>query len=278
MEAMLAQKRRVRSPVGAGMFYPDDRKEMLNYLRSFGFEEGKGGFAQAFIAPHAAWSYSGTLIANAFSSAMGRSRNIRSVVILGPIHDKRESGLFLSNSHSFHTPLGNIPVDKQMSEELEFHGDYIEINDIPHLGEHSIEILLPFVKYCFPEASIVPILMGQPNAIYIHDLANALKAVITPVLNETLIIVSCNLSCDTNQATARTLAEETVNLFTARNTPALSSAVLDGRLNACGGALVAGLFESGLLDKTHTCSAADNLVSAVSTENNTVFYSEFSYI
>jgi len=278
MEAVLAQKRRIRVPVGAGMFYPEDRKEMLDYLRSFGLEEGSGGHARAIIAPHGAWSYSGRLVASAFSSAMGRSKSIKRVVILGPIHDKREKGLFLSNSHSFHTPLGNIPVDHEMSEELEIRSSFFEINDIPHLGEHSIEILLPFVKYCFPHASIVPILMGQPKAQYIYDLAQALKAVITPVLDETLIVVSCNLSCDTDQKTARLLAEECLRLFAERNSPALASAILDGRLNACGGALAASLFESGLLDKTQTYSAADNLVSAVGTENNTVFYSELSYV
>lgn len=185
--------------------------------------------------------------------------------------------MFLSNSHSFFTPLGNIPVDRTISEELEFQSSFFEINDIPHLGEHSIEILLPFVKYCFPNASIVPILMGQPKAQYIYDLANALKTVITPVLDETLIIVSCNLSCDADQKTARQLAEECFRLFSEKNAAALSTAVLDGKLNACGGALVAGLFESGLLSKTQNCSAAGDLISAVSAENSTVFYSEFSY-
>jgi len=283
MEAVLSQKRRVRSPVGAGMFYPDDKEEILDYFRSFGLEESspagkQGGYAQAIIAPHGAWSYSGKLVADAFSSAMGRNGNIRRVVILGPIHDKREKGLFLSNSYSFYTPLGNIPVDKEMSEELEFHGSFFEINDIPHLGEHSIEILLPFVKYCFPNASIVPILMGQPKVQYIKDLAQALKTVIMPVLEETLIVVSCNLSCDTDQKTAQLLAEEALSLFSEKNSPALASAVLNGKLNACGGALVAGLFESGLLDNTHICSVADNLVSAVSAENNTVYYSELSFV
>jgi len=277
MEAMLAQKRRVRGPIGSGIFYPEERKEVLDYLRSFDLEEGRGGCAQAIIAPHGAWSYSGQLVADAFTSAMGRSEDIKKVVILGPCHDKRENGLFLSNSHAFHTPIGNILVDHEITERLEFSGSFFEINDIPHLGEHSIEILLPFVKYCFPKASIVPILMGQPKAQYIYDLAQALKTVITPVLDETLIVISCNLSCDNDKATARLLAEEVLQLFSERNSPALASGILDGRLNACGGALVAGLIESGLLSKTHSCSIADNLVSAVGAENNTVYYGELSY-
>jgi hypothetical protein len=288
MEAMLAQRKRVRSPVVAGMFYPDDKVEILDYLRSFDLPTGRQGLekdishldrqgrcAKAIIAPHGAWNYSGMLAANAFSSAMGRSRQIKRVVILGPVHDKRVKGLFLSNSHSFYTPLGNIPVDQEMTEEIEFYGDSFEINDIPHLAEHSIEILLPFVKYCFPQASIVPILMGQPGAQYIFDLAQALKKVVIPVIHETLIVVSCNLSSNNDEKTARFLAEECLRLFAEMNAPALASAVLEGRLNACGGALVVSLFESGLLDKA--CSAAGNLVSAVSAENNTVYYSGISF-
>jgi AmmeMemoRadiSam system protein B len=277
MDVVLAQKRRIRSPVGAGMFYPEEKKEMLDYIRSFGLESGSGGHAQAIIAPHGAWNYSGALVASAFSSAMGRSNGIKRVVILGPIHDKREKGIFLSNSYSFYTPLGNIPVDYRVSEELESTGKYFETNDIPHLGEHSIEILLPFVKYCFPQASIVPVLMGQPDVQHIHDLASTLKTVITPIIDETLIVVSCNLSSNTDSLTAKLLAEECLRLFSEKNAPALASAILDGRLNACGGALVVSLFESGLLDRTRDCFIADNMVSAVGNENNTVYYSEVSF-
>jgi AmmeMemoRadiSam system protein B len=120
--------------------------------------------------------------------------------------------------------------------------------------------------------------MGQPKAQYIYDLAQALKTVITPVLEETLIVVSCNLSSSNDQKAARLVAEEVLRLFSEKNSPALASAILNGRLNACGGALAAGLFESGLLNNTHACSAADNMISAVSAENSTVFYSELSYM
>jgi len=276
MEALLAQRKRIRSPVAAGMFYPEDRSETLKIIESFGLKDG--GQARAIIAPHGAWSYSGALVASAFSSAMGRSGSIKRVVVLGPIHDKREKGLFLSNSHSFHTPLGNIHVDRKISKEIEQTGLYFETDDIPHLGEHSIEILLPFVKYCFPRASIVPILMGQADARYIHDLARALKTVIAPVLDETLIVVSCNLSCDNDSQTARLSAEKCLRLFSAKNAPALASAIGDGQLNACGGALVASLFESGLLDRTQVRFAEDKMVSAVGMENNTVYYSEVSFV
>jgi len=277
MKAVLAQRKRIRSPVGAGVFYPDDKKTLLAYIKSFGMDEGCGGSAQAIIAPHGAWRFSGTLAANAFFSAMGRSRSIKRVVILGPIHDRREEGIFLSNSYYFQTPLGKIPVDQKITEEFEFYGSFCEINDIPHLGEHSIEILLPFIKYCFPDASIVPVLMGQPNEYYITDLAKALKAVITPVLEETLLVVSCNLSSNNDVTKARLLAEESLRLFSVKNAATLASAIISGEVNPCGGALVVSLFESGLLEGKRFCSDAENMISAVDVENNTVFYNAVSF-
>jgi len=277
MDVLLAQRKRVRSPVGAGLFYPDDKADLLKLLGSFDLKNSKSGQAKAIIAPHGAWSYSGALAAGAFSQVMGRSGSIERVVILGPIHDKREKGLFLSNSHSFYTPLGNILVDRVITEQIKKTGDSFQINDIPHLGEHSIEILLPFVKYCFPKASIVPILMGQPGAQYIYDLANALRTVITPVMDETLIVVSCNLSCNKDERTARLCAEESLRLFSEMNAAPLASAILEGRLNACGGALVVSLFESGIVSAALTSSLTEKLVSAESAENSIVYYSSLSF-
>jgi len=257
------------------VYYPENKKEMLEFLKAFDLEPGNGRCAQAIIAPHGSWNLSGELAASAFSAAMGRSNNISRVVILGPVHDRREKGVFLSDSHSFHTPVGNINVDKDITEELEFAGEYLEINDIPHLGEHSIEILLPFVKYCFPSAAIVPVLMGQPERKYIKDLASALKSVISPLLDETLLVVSCNLSSNDDKETARNHARESLNLITGKNPSALTSAIIEGRLKPCGGALVASLLESGLVDKK-TCFSGE-MLSAASMENNTVFYSAVSF-
>ncbi|MDR3019837.1 MAG: hypothetical protein LBU66_02915, partial [Treponema sp.] len=71
--------------------------------------------------------------------------------------------------------------------------------------------------------------------------------------------------------------EECLRLFSKKDGPALATAVLNGKLDACGGALVVSLIESGLLDRTEAHFAVDNMVSAVSMENDTVYYSEVSY-
>jgi AmmeMemoRadiSam system protein B len=277
VEAMIALEERVRSPVVGGMFYPDYKAEALACMRSYGLERGRGGYAQAIIAPHGAWEISGPLTGIAFAAAAGRTggKSPSRVVIMGPIHDKREEGLFLSNSHSFQTPLGDIPVDEEISEAIESCSPLFEVNDIPHLREHSLEVLLPFVKYCFPRAAIVPILMGQPRAPVIAALAYALKIVIEPVLEDTLLVVSFNLAADSSKAMSRGMAEECMRLCAEKNAAAFKAAFLNGRINTCGGGLVASLLQSGLLDPMRAISQP--LLRVNGEGNTTVYYGALSF-
>jgi AmmeMemoRadiSam system protein B len=278
VEEIIALEKRIRSPVVNGLFYPEEKAETLVWIRSFGLERGKGGSARAIIAPHGAWELSGKLAAAAFGSAAGRSgdRSPSQVVLLGPIHDQQEGGVFLSDSHSFQTPLGDIPVDQEITEKLALSSSLLEINDIPHLQEHSIEVLLPFVKYCFPHASIVPILMGQPAESSISALAYALRLVFTPLIDDTLFVVSCNLAMDLNGARALGMAEECMRLFTEKRGIEFSLALCEKRVVTCGGAPVASLLQSGLVD-TMRPHPVSQLACARGEENKTVYYGALSF-
>ncbi|MDR1239501.1 MAG: AmmeMemoRadiSam system protein B, partial [Treponema sp.] len=254
MEDLISIVERARSPIVAGMFYPDDEIETIDCLTAFSVDKETGRRAAAIIAPHGAWDISGKIAGAAFSAAAGRygpgtAGDISQIVILGTVHDKNESGIFLSESDSFQTPLGNLPVDRDFCEELLSCNTLFELNDIPHLREHSIEVLLPFIKYCFPHVSIVPILMGNSRQILISTLAQALRIVFEPVMEDTLLVVSCNLSMNNNEALARVQAEECVRLLLGKKSAEFCAGVQNGRISACGGALAASLLESGLVDK-----------------------------
>jgi AmmeMemoRadiSam system protein B len=280
VEGIIALEKRVCSPIVEGLFYPEEKAGVLAYMKSIGLEKRKGGMAQAIIAPHGAWEISGSLAGAAFASAAGRTgrKSPSRVVIMGPIHNNREKGLFLSNSHSFQTSLGEIPVDREATEWLETYSSLFEENDIPHLREHSIEVLLPFVKYCFPRASIVPILMGGSREKHITTLAHALRAVFEPIMDETLMVISFNLALHPSEAAAQDMAGEYVQLFRENQHNELRLALQDGRITSCGGALVAALLKSGLMDKAHPYLASDSLMSARGEKDKTIFYGAFSFI
>ena len=279
VEEIIALGRRVRSSVVDGLFYPEDVAGVLAYMRKIGLKRGKGGQARAIIAPHGAWEFSGSLVGAAFSLAGGRTgRDYPSrVVIMGPIHDKRAEGLFLSNSDSFRTPLGDLPVDLETVEALESCSPFFQIDDIPHLQEHSIEVLLPFVKYCFPEASIVPILMGKPHKPLVSTLSQSLRNVLTHEMENTLLVVSFNMVVNQGEEEALDMAWECQNLLEEGKCAELCKILQNGRITSCGGGLVTALLQSGLVDTMNPRLASSSLQSALGENGRTVYYGAFSF-
>ncbi|MCL1931220.1 MAG: AmmeMemoRadiSam system protein B [Treponema sp.] len=277
---MITLEKRVRSPIMDGIFYPEDTAGVLAYMRNTGLKRGKGGLARAIIAPHGAWEISGSLTGAAFASAGGRTgkKSPSRVVIMGSIHDNQEEGIFLSNSHSFQTSLGDIAVDQEASGWLESYSPLFKVDDIPHLHEHSIEILLPFVKYYFPRASIVPILMGRPQEQHISALAHALKAVFEPLMADTLLVISFNMAMHYDEAAALNMADECMRLFKEGKYNELCTSFQNGRIASCGGALFAALLQSGLMDTARPCIPSDSLLSAKGEQGGTAYYSAFSFV
>jgi AmmeMemoRadiSam system protein B len=278
---MIALDKRVRSPIMDGLFYPEDTSTVLAYMQSIGLKRGKGGLARAIIAPHGAWEISGSVAGAAFASAAGRTgrKSPSRVVIMGQLHDSREDGIFLSDSHSFQTPLGDIAVDQMASGWLESYSPLFKVNDIPHLHEHSIEILLPFVKYCFPHASIVPVLMGQKSPSHegkrISALAHALRAIFEPIMADTLIVISFNLIVQSGGTPE--MAEECLRLFREKKLDELCAALQNGAITGCGGALFAALLQSGLLNSACPRIPSESMLSAKDEQDRTIYYSAFSF-
>jgi hypothetical protein len=58
------------------------------------------------------------------------------------------------------TPLGVVEVDKPLSEAIKRGSDIIDVDEVAHAHEHSLEVQLPFLQHLFgDEFKIVPICM-----------------------------------------------------------------------------------------------------------------------
>jgi AmmeMemoRadiSam system protein B len=252
---------RIRSPVASGLFYPDNPEDIKVFFASCGLDGLPRGEqaenALGIIVPHGAWNLSGKAAAEAFLSCRERWDSISKVVILGALHDPIRTGLFLSNSDFFETPLGELPVDGASSEELASCSTVFEINDMPHLREFSIEVLLPFVKHCFPDASIVPILMGFYSPRLIKGLAGALNVVFGGDHGRTLFVISTCLSKNKNSNAAFAQADRFIALLDEGNGDVIGSEFCNGGLSACGAPLAAACLECGLLVKKQDTLLSD---------------------
>jgi AmmeMemoRadiSam system protein B len=179
----------IRSPAVAGLFYPDDRRELLEMVR--GFLTGPAltlPAPKALIAPHAGYPYSGPIAGTAFAQLQTVRDSITRVVLVGPSHRVAFPGLALSSARTFQTPLGPVPVDHDAVAGMADLPDVILL-DHAHAQEHSLETHLPFLQVALKHFSIVPLVVGDTTPTAIASVFERLWG--GP---ETLICVSSDLS------------------------------------------------------------------------------------
>ena len=115
------------------------------------------------IAPHAGWRYSGRLAARVIAT-IGRVASPKTILCFGAVHVPGVWNSAVFAKGAFSTPLGPVEVDRELASAIsEAARGVVEIDPEPHLGEHSIEVLVPFIAALLPSARIVPILV-PPSA------------------------------------------------------------------------------------------------------------------
>ena len=183
----------VRPFLQTGNWYPGNRSalsELMNELFAGAAKSGTKHRPRALLVPHAGLRYSGKCAAKAFSGLKGW--RIDRVIILGVAHRAALSGACVSDFSADRTPLGDIPVDTQITAELGklpgFH-----VNDRTMVYEHSIENELPFLQYVLKgqQFRIVPVLFGSVSRTQLKDFAKNLKRYVTET---TLIVASSDLT------------------------------------------------------------------------------------
>lgn len=164
----------VRYPTVAGMFYPgqaaDCREQVQECLR----DAPPADFLRpiyAGVVPHAGWAYSGPTAARVFAAVAAQGAP-DTFVLFGAVHHWGVSRAALYGSGSWQTPLGDLPIDAELAAEmLRANGDLLVDQPHAHADEHSIEVQLPFVKYLFPQAHILPI--ATPPEVHTEQVGRA---------------------------------------------------------------------------------------------------------
>jgi len=194
---------RVRAAAVAGFFYPGDpadlSAEVDACLASVPSPPAKTPLPKALIVPHAGYVYSGSIAASAFAQLAPLPGAIRRVVLLGPAHRVFLRGLAAPRVEAFATPLGVVPVDRAAIDGLR-DLPQVSVSDVPHAGEHSLEVQLPFLQRVLGAFSVVPLVVGEANDEEVEQVIERLWGG-----TETLVVVSSDLSHHHDYATARRL-------------------------------------------------------------------------
>ncbi|WP_292518130.1 AmmeMemoRadiSam system protein B [Methanoculleus sp.] len=137
----------------AGMFYPAEPRHLEQLLETFFQRRAPGIDARGIVSPHAGYVYSGETAACAFSTIPPDFDG--TLLVIGPSHRGYTTGV---SAVPWETPLGIVDVDTEFVDALD-----IEVDEASHRNEHSIEVQMPIIKYRFPRARVVPIMMGDQS-------------------------------------------------------------------------------------------------------------------
>jgi len=137
----------------AGSFYPSDPVKLGAEVRSF-LENGcvPRENAIGMVVPHAGYMYSGKTAGYGFASAPDL---VSTVVVCAPSHRFPFRGETVFDADYVETPLGKCFVDKNITSSLACEMESLVFH------EHSFEVLVPFIQIRWPDAKIVPIILGS---------------------------------------------------------------------------------------------------------------------
>lgn len=183
----------IRKEAVAGYFYPSNKNELIEYLKSV-VDYKTSMRAKSIIVPHAGYAYSGYVAAKAYSAI----KPYDVYVILGPNHTGLGEYISVFDG-TYQTPLGKIEPCKSIINEL-ISASIAKYDNLAHVKEHSIEVQLPFIQFTNKSNfCIVPIVVGTYDLDLLADfgykLANALKS------ENALIVVSSDLNHYEDQET-----------------------------------------------------------------------------
>ena len=218
-------KEKIRFPVFAGQFYPENKKELeeviKNFLKKAEVPEIKGEIS-GLILPHAGYIFSGQVAAYGYKAIAKKS--FETVILIGDSHCERFDGVSVWEKGKWQTPLGEVEVDEELAEKILSQSQRFFVRDSAHLFEHSIEVQLPFLQMVLEKFKILPIIFGSENEDW-EELAKTLSEIRKK--KNILIIASSDLSHYPSYELAIEVDKKTIEAILTLNPQKFSQTVKD---------------------------------------------------
>lgn len=151
-------------------------------------------------------TYVAVEIAKFFSGV--KNKKIKTVVLVGPNHFGNGAKVLVS-SYPFQTPWGTLEPDTNIISQL-LKEDLAKSDEQVFETEHSISALVGFIKYAFPEARLVPIIVNRSlSQAESFKLAGKLNQILS---EDSLVLASADFSHHVDYQTAQKQDKENTQL------------------------------------------------------------------
>lgn len=227
------KKEDIRPPAVAGAFYTSNPEALAAQIKDFIIKapaKTLPGKIIALIAPHAGYMYSGQVAAYGYKLIEGKSFD--AVVVIAPSHRAAFHGASVYPKGAYQIPLGLIPVDNELTQQLMKQDDLISHVWQAHTQEHSLEVQLPFLKSLLGDFRLVPIVMGSYDFATCESISESIYKVIKD--KNVLIVASSDLSHFHPYNTAVKLDKIVIDHVKNFDAKGLFQDTSSGRCEACG--------------------------------------------
>jgi MEMO1 family protein len=151
----------VRRASFAGSWYPDIpeacEREIKQFLGGKALEIPEGPWIGG-IVPHAGWYFSGAIACQVIHAL--KKGAPPDLFLLFGMHLHPASPNYIMTEGAWETPFGEIDIETELARSLAERFPFRIETAHSHVKDNTIELQLPFIKYFFPKARIVP--MGLP--------------------------------------------------------------------------------------------------------------------
>jgi len=150
---------KVRSPAFAGSWYAGTLDRLRSQIEeAFTHRLGPGSLPTVvkdgprslvgLVCPHAGYIYSGPVAAHGYYQ-LAKDGKPDVIVIFSPNHSGRGSALAVMREGVWRTPLGDVEIDAEIADKILQGSQIIDVDEVAHAYEHSIELQLPFLQYLY---------------------------------------------------------------------------------------------------------------------------------
>ncbi|MEM7152917.1 MAG: AmmeMemoRadiSam system protein B [Myxococcota bacterium] len=219
----------IREPAVAGRFYPGHHESLRAELQGFMPDDVDPQLTIAMVGPHAGYMYCGSILGETYARTVVPPR----VILLCPNHTGRGVARSLWPSGGWRLPSGTVPVDDDLVAAVERHCGATP-DQAAHLGEHAIEVHLPFAHAYQPDLRIAALCLAGLDVDACEVVGRGLARVVTESPEPVLLIASTDMSHFLSASEASHVDHLAIDRVTALDPSGLFRTVRDHRISMCG--------------------------------------------
>lgn len=131
----------------------------------------------------------GGIAAEAYNCLRGRT--YETVIVVSPSHTGAFTRMNICSVDVYRTPLGDVPVNDGVRNELCDEDDDIYLDDEGHYHTEGVDVQLPYLQSVLQDFDVVPVVMGDESPEFCRELGAAIGEVMYN--RPTLVVATADL-------------------------------------------------------------------------------------